>query len=157
MSGDGKASPFTAKADKLVEDAKKRLSSWSLFGSSTTKKEDAAEMYNSHPYGLSAAVFTEDERRFHGVARMLRAGAVNWNRGTIVASARFPNAALARSGLGARSNAALLDATTFPQSRLGAAGRFDPTHRVPGMEWPPEMGVPDPTSARTPPYVPGQP
>lgn len=119
--------------------------------------EDAAEMYNSHPYGLSAAVFTEEERRFHGVARMLRAGAVNWNRGTIVASARFPNAALARSGLGARSNAALLDATTFPQSRLGAAGRFDPTHRVPGMEWPPEMGVPDPTSAKTPPYVPGQP
>ena len=28
-----------------MEDAKKRLASWSLFGSSTAKKEDAAEMY----------------------------------------------------------------------------------------------------------------
>jgi len=119
--------------------------------------EEAVERYNAHPFGLSAAVFTEDQRRFEALASRLRAGSVNWNRGTIVASARFPNAALSRSGFGTLSNAALLRSCTFPQSRLGTGGRFDPSHRVPGMSWPPEMGVIDPTAASTPPYLPGTP
>lgn len=119
--------------------------------------EDAVDLYNTHPFGLAAAVFTETERRYAGLARMIRAGVVNWNRGTIVASARFPNPGLGRSGFGASSNAALLYDCTYPQSRLGTSGRFDPSHRVPGMEWPQEMGVVDPSSAATPPYVPGTP
>jgi acyl-CoA reductase-like NAD-dependent aldehyde dehydrogenase len=119
--------------------------------------EEAVERYNAHPFGLAAAIFTQDERRFNGLARDLRCGAVNWNRGTIVASARFPNPALARSGFGAPSNAALLYSCTYPQSRLGTSGRFDPSHRVPGMAWPAEMGVVDPLAAATPPYMPGTP
>lgn len=119
--------------------------------------EEAAERYNAHPFGLSAAIFTADERRFTGLARLLQAGSVNWNRGTIVASARFPNTALGRSGFGASSNAALLYNCTFPQSRLGAGGQFDPSHRVPGMAWPAEMGQSDPSAAATPTYVPGKP
>ena len=103
------------------------------------------------------AIFTADERRFTGLARLLQAGSVNWNRGTIVASARFPNTALGRSGFGASSNAALLYNCTFPQSRLGAGGQFDPSHRVPGMAWPAEMGQSDPSAAATPTYVPGKP
>ena len=119
--------------------------------------EEAVELYNAHPFGMSTAIFTSDERRFAGLANHLRSGTVNWNRGTIVASARFPNAALGHSGFGASSNASLLYSCTFPQSRLGTAGRFDPSHRVPGMAWPEEMGVVDPSSAATPPYVPGTP
>lgn len=116
--------------------------------------EEAAELYEAHPYGLAAAVFTESQVRFEGLSGMLRAGAVNWNRGTIVASARYPNAGLARSGRGAEANDGLLRACTWPQSTLSAVGRFDPSHRVPGMGWPTEMGVIDPSSLRTPPYRP---
>ncbi|MCP4869134.1 MAG: aldehyde dehydrogenase [Proteobacteria bacterium] len=116
--------------------------------------EAAAELYNAHPYGLAAAVFTESQVRFEQLAAMLKAGAVNWNRGTIVASARYPNAGLDRSGGGAEANEGLLRACTWPQSTLSAAGRFDPSHRVPGMGWPEVMGVVDPSSLQTPPYQP---
>jgi acyl-CoA reductase-like NAD-dependent aldehyde dehydrogenase len=115
---------------------------------------DAVAAYNSHPYGLAAAIFTSSENRFHELARDLRAGAVNWNRGTIVASVRFPNAGLRRSGKGAEGNAALLLACTWAQSNLAVNSTFDPSHRVPGMRWPEEMGTIDPTSLATPPYRP---
>ncbi len=117
--------------------------------------EHAVTRYNRHPYGLSSAVFTASERRFGALASSLDSGAVNWNRGTIVASARFPNVGLGRSGLGAETNAAMLYTCTYAQSRLGTSGRFDPSHRVPGMAWPAEMGLIDPSAASTPPYRPG--
>ena len=116
--------------------------------------EQAALAYNQHPYGLAAAVFTESELRFSGLAQILQAGAVNWNRGTIVASARYPNAALRASGYGAEANSELMRVCTWPQSSLGAMGRFNPAHRVPGMAWPAAMGVIDPSSVSTPPYRP---
>jgi hypothetical protein len=117
--------------------------------------EDAAAMYNRHPYGLAAAVFTESDLRFERLASMLEAGAVNHNRGTIVASARYPNAGLGRSGGGAECNDGLIRACTWPQATLSANGPFDPSHRVPGMAWPAAMGRLDPTSVTTPPYRPG--
>ncbi len=116
--------------------------------------EQAAYAYNRHPYGLSAAVFTESELRFSGLAQIVEAGAVNWNRGTIVASARYPNAGLRGSGWGAEANGELMRACTWPQASLGATGRFNPAHRVPGMAWPKEMGTIDPSSVSTPPYRP---
>jgi acyl-CoA reductase-like NAD-dependent aldehyde dehydrogenase len=100
------------------------------------RAEDAAQTYNGHPYGLAASVFTKDPNRFEAIAAILSSGAVNWNRGTIVASARFPNAGLRRSGQGAEGNGALLLACTWPQSILMATRPFDPAHRVPGMGWP---------------------
>ena len=115
----------------------------------------AVESYNRHPYGLAAAVFTTSEQRFKHLAGGLRAGSVNWNRGTIVASVRFPNAGLRRSGKGAEGNAALLLASTWAQSHLEVNTRFDPSHRVPGMPWPAEMGTVDPTTIVTPPFRPG--
>lgn len=125
-----------------------------LLASLVDDAETAARLYNAHPYGLAAAVFTESQVRFETLAAMLKAGAVNWNRGTIVASARYPNAGLDRSGGGAEANEGLLRACTWPQSTLSAAGRFDPSHRVPGMGWPDVMGVVDPSSLQTPPYQP---
>ena len=116
--------------------------------------EQAARDYNQHAYGLAAAVFTESELRFSGLAQIIEAGAVNWNRGTIVASARYPNAALRASGYGAEANSELMRVCTWPQSSLGAMGRFNPAHRVPGMAWPEAMGVIDPSSVSTPPYRP---
>jgi len=115
---------------------------------------DAVAAYNSHPYGLAAAIFTKTENRFHELSRDLRAGAVNWNRGTIVASVRFPNAGLRRSGKGAEGNAALLLACTWAQSNLAVNTPFDPSHRVPGMPWPEEMGTVDPSTLATPPFRP---
>ena len=114
--------------------------------------EQGVDAYNAHPYGMAAAVFCERRSRFEAVARRVRAGAVNWNRGTIVASARFPNAGLRRSGRGAEGNAALLLAATTSQSTLMGSGRLDPRHRVPGMAWPEEMGSLEPVDATTPPY-----
>lgn len=103
--------------------------------------EAAVDAYNRHPFGLAASIFCRDAARFEGLAASLSAGCVNWNRGTIVASARFPNAGLRRSGQGAEGNASLLLACTWPQATLSAAvGAFDPTHRVPGMSWPTDLG-----------------
>jgi acyl-CoA reductase-like NAD-dependent aldehyde dehydrogenase len=116
--------------------------------------EEAADAYSRHPYGMAAAVFTESEGRFEALAARLHAGAVNWNRGTIVASARYPNAGLRDSGDGAEGNGALITASTWPQATLAAGGRFDPSHRVPGMAWPEVMGVVDPSSLTTPPWRP---
>lgn len=116
--------------------------------------EQAAHAFNQHPYGLAAAVFTESELRFSGLAQILEAGTVNMNRGTIVASARYPNAGLRASGYGAEANGELMRACTWPQASLGATGRFNPAHRVPGMLWPKEMGVIDPSTVSTPPYRP---
>jgi acyl-CoA reductase-like NAD-dependent aldehyde dehydrogenase len=101
--------------------------------------ESAARAFNAHPYGLAAAIFTSSEARFRYLASVVRAGAVNWNRGTTVASARYPNAGLGRSGHGAETNVGLLHACTWPQSSLAASGPFDPSYRVPGMDWPEEM------------------
>jgi acyl-CoA reductase-like NAD-dependent aldehyde dehydrogenase len=104
--------------------------------------EGAAVAFNDHPYGLAAAIFTASEARFRYLASVVRAGAVNWNRGTTVASARYPNAGLGKSGLGAETNVGLLYACTWPQSSLAASGPFDPSYRVPGMDWPAEMESP---------------
>ncbi len=117
--------------------------------------ESAVEAYNAHPYGLAASVFSSSGQRFQQLARKLRAGSVNWNRGTIVASVRFPNTGLRRSGKGAEGNAALLLACTWAQSNLAINRPFDPSHRVPGMPWPEEMGTIDPTTLVTPPFRPG--
>jgi|GEM_PF-274713 len=114
--------------------------------------DEGVEAYNAHPYGMAAAVFCGGRSQFEAVARQVRAGAVNWNRGTIVASARFPNAGLRRSGRGAEGNAALLVAATTSQSTLMGSGRLDPRHRVPGMAWPEEMGSLEAVDATTPPY-----
>jgi len=101
--------------------------------------EGAATAFNEHPYGLAAAIFTSSEARFRYLASIIRAGAVNWNRGTTVASARYPNAGLGRSGRGAETNVGLLHVCTWPQSSLAANGPFDPSYRVPGLDWPEEM------------------
>ncbi|HCP45667.1 MAG TPA: hypothetical protein DIU15_06480, partial [Deltaproteobacteria bacterium] len=119
------------------------------------RAEEAVAAYNAHPFGLAASVFSQSSSRADDLTRNLRAGCVNWNRGTIVASARYPNAGLGRSGQGAEGNAALLLACTWPQAKLSASGPFDPSHRVPGINWPAEMELADPTEAVTPPFRPG--
>lgn len=110
-----------------------------LVASLVNEPETAAALYNEHPYGMSAAVFTGSEARFRYLASILRAGTLNWNRGTTVASARYPNAGLRRSGYGAETNVSLLRVCSWPQSSLSAQGEFNPTYRVPGMGWPREM------------------
>jgi acyl-CoA reductase-like NAD-dependent aldehyde dehydrogenase len=117
--------------------------------------ESAVEAYNAHPYGLAASVFTESKARFGALAAQLRCGSVNWNRGTVVESSRFPNAGLRGSGNGAEANGDLALAASWAQSTLAATGRLDPSRRPPGMAWPADvMGVIDPTSLVTPPYNP---
>ena len=110
-----------------------------LLATAVDDAQEAVDRYNAHPYGLAAAVFTNDSERFRGLVSGLRAGAVNWNRGTIVASARYPNVALKRSGLGTGGNLDLLLASTYLQATLEARGAFVPTQRVPGMAWPGEL------------------
>ncbi len=104
---------------------------------------------------MSAAIFTSQQSRFDSLAPRICAGTVNHNRGTIVTSSRFPNAGMRGSGQGAEANAQLMLAASWPQATLSASGRFDPSHRVPGMAWPQEMGIIDPSSLATPPYRPG--
>jgi len=126
-----------------------------LLGVLVGDAEEAVDAFNAHRYGLAASIFTEDEARFRALSAQLRSGCVNWNRGTVVESSRFPNAGLRGSGGGAEGNGDLALAATWAQSTLAASGRFDPSRRPPGMAWPSDvMGVIDPTSLATPPYNP---
>lgn len=58
----------------------------------------AVERANATRFGLAAAVFTADEKRFRRVADELVAGVVNWNRGTVGSSSKLPFGGLRDSG-----------------------------------------------------------
>jgi acyl-CoA reductase-like NAD-dependent aldehyde dehydrogenase len=55
-----------------------------------TDDDEALKRINGLDYGLAAAVFCADQRRFDDLASRLRCGLVNWNRGTAGATGQLP-------------------------------------------------------------------
>lgn len=64
--------------------------------------EDAIELVNSSPYGLSAAIHSRDVSRALGMARRIRAGMVAVNGQTIYDAAHIPMGGIGASGNGGR-------------------------------------------------------
>jgi phenylacetaldehyde dehydrogenase len=73
--------------------------------------EEAVSLANATPYGLAAAVFTEDIRRAHRVARSVRAGTV-WINITQVLSPTLPFGGFKASGIGRELGRMGLDSFT---------------------------------------------
>jgi succinate-semialdehyde dehydrogenase/glutarate-semialdehyde dehydrogenase len=80
--------------------------------------DEAVAAINDTEYGLSAGVWTSDERRGWSIARRLRAGSIAVNEAYVAAWAPIgaPQAGWGSSGVGARHGREALLATTRPQT-----------------------------------------
>jgi succinylglutamic semialdehyde dehydrogenase len=66
----------------------------------------------------------------------VRTGLLNWNRGTVGASARLPFGGLGRSGNDRPAGVTATLYCAFPQAHLEGEARFDPGALPPGMPRP---------------------
>jgi succinylglutamic semialdehyde dehydrogenase len=97
--------------------------------------DEAIELANGSPYGLSASVFTRDRERFEHAFTGLRYGCVNWNAPTCGASSRLPFGGTRKSG---NHRPAALFSTlycTYPVASLEGAQALDPSTLSPGIDW----------------------
>lgn len=94
--------------------------------------EQAVARANQSPYGLSASVFTRDERAFEHALGELRYGCVNLNAPTCGASSRLPFGGTRRSGN--HRPAALFSTlySTYPVASIRGAATLDPRTLSPG-------------------------
>jgi succinylglutamic semialdehyde dehydrogenase len=95
--------------------------------------EEAIALADATEYGLACAVFTARREAYLEVVRGVRAGVVNWNRGTVGASSRLPFGGMKASGNG--HPAALFSTLycTYPVASLEEDKPFDPTALLPGV------------------------
>ena len=91
---------------------------------------------NDSDFGLIASVFTRDRSRYAHCIGRVRTGLLNWNRGTIGASARLPFGGLRQSGNDRPAGVFSTLYCTAPQSHLEHAGGLDPKSLPPGMPRP---------------------
>ncbi len=87
-------------------------------------------------FGLVASVFTRDRSHYEHCSGRVRTGLLNWNRGTIGASARLPFGGLGSSGNDRPAGVFSTLYCTVPQSHLEHAGGFDPKTLPPGIPRP---------------------
>jgi succinylglutamic semialdehyde dehydrogenase len=99
--------------------------------------DEAIAATNDSDYGLAAAVFTRDRAKYERCVARVRAGVLNWNRGTVGASARLPFGGSNKSG---NDRPAAVTATlycTVPKAHLeNESTGFDPKSLPPGMPRP---------------------
>jgi succinylglutamic semialdehyde dehydrogenase len=91
---------------------------------------------NDSDYALAASVFSRDRAKYERCVARVRAGVLNWNRGTVGASARLPFGGTNKSG---NDRPAAVTATlycTLPQAHLESEAGFDPKSLPPGMPHP---------------------
>jgi len=98
--------------------------------------DEAVAAVNDSDYGLVAAVFTGERRRYERCVGRVRTGLLNWNRGTIGASGRLPFGGRGRSGNDRPAGILASVYCTVPQAQLEGPGRFDPDSLPPGMPRP---------------------
>jgi len=98
--------------------------------------DHAIAAVNDSDYGLAASVFSRERSRYEHCVDRVRTGVLNWNRGTIGASARLPFGGSGRSG---NDRPAAVTATLYcvvPQAHLESEAGFDPAALPPGMPAP---------------------
>jgi succinylglutamic semialdehyde dehydrogenase len=98
--------------------------------------DEAVAAANDADYGLAASVMTRDRGKWEHCVGRVRAGVLNWNRGTIGASGRLPFGGTRRSGNDRPAGILAAVYCTVAQSHLEHAGGFDPASLPPGMPRP---------------------
>lgn len=98
--------------------------------------DQAIDAVNDSEYGLVASVMSRSRAPYDRAVGRVRCGLLNWNRGTIGASARLPFGGLGRSGNGRPAGAFSTIYCTFPQSHLESEAGFDPSTLPPGVPRP---------------------
>lgn len=98
--------------------------------------DEAIALADATDYGLACSVFTADEPSWLEVTHRVRAGVINWNRGTVGANSRLPFGGLKRSGNG--HPAALFSTLycTYPVASLEEGPELDRTSILPGVTLP---------------------
>ncbi len=98
--------------------------------------DEAIAAANDSDYGLAAAVFTRDRAKYERCVGRIRAGNLNWNKGTVGASGRLPFGGAGRSGNDRPAGIAATVYCTFPQAHLESEDGVDPETLPPGMPRP---------------------
>jgi succinylglutamic semialdehyde dehydrogenase len=91
---------------------------------------------NDSEFGLAASVMTLDRRRYEHCVGRIRAGILNWNRGTVGASGRLPFGGLGQSGNDRPAGILAGLYCSFPQAHLEYEGGLDPAALPPGVPTP---------------------
>lgn len=98
--------------------------------------EQAIDAVNDSDYGLAAAIFSRERKRYERCVGRVRTGVLNWNRGTVGASGRLPFGGGGKSG---NDRPAGVTATLYcavPQAHIESDAGFDPKALPPGMPAP---------------------
>jgi succinylglutamic semialdehyde dehydrogenase len=98
--------------------------------------DEAVAAVNDSDYGLAAAVMTRERARYEHCHGRIRAGCLNWNRGTVGASGKLPFGGLGRSGNDRPAGITATLYCTVPQAHLESEAGFDPDALPPGMPRP---------------------
>ncbi len=114
--------------------------------------EEGVRLHNRMEFRVATSIFADpDHPEIGEMARRLRTGALNLNRGTIGASQRLPAAGMGRSSNGIPGGIDLLRFLSRPRAMLVERRPFDGTHVVPGVHWDQEdEEPPDLTGALVP-------
>lgn len=83
--------------------------------------QEAIDLANETPYGLSASILTDREEEFALASLRLRAGCINWNEPTTGASARLPFGGIGLSGNHRPGGYYMIDSCAYP-----VASRIEP-------------------------------
>lgn len=114
-------SPSIHYADKLPE--QNRFFNSEIFGPNCTfipyqEIEEAIYLANQGEYGLSGAVFTQDQALFQHCLDSIEAGIFNWNRSTVGASSKLPFGGVKGSGNYRPAGVSMIDACAYPVASL---------------------------------------
>jgi succinylglutamic semialdehyde dehydrogenase len=98
--------------------------------------DEAIAAANDSDYGLAAAVITRDRAKYERCIGRIRTGVLNWNKGTIGASARLPFGGGGKSGNDRPAGVTATLYCTAAQAHLESEAGFDPNALPPGMPRP---------------------
>jgi succinylglutamic semialdehyde dehydrogenase len=92
-------------------------------------------------YGLSAALFSDDQALWNRFSRTVRAGVVNWNKPTVGATGQLPFGGFGCSGNGRPSGYFAVDYCSHPSASLESPKVELPKQLLPGIDLKPRQGV----------------
>ncbi|HVN38701.1 MAG TPA: aldehyde dehydrogenase family protein [Myxococcota bacterium] len=98
--------------------------------------DEAIAGANDSDYGLAASVFTRDRARYEHCVGRVRAGVLNWNRGTVGASGRLPFGGSGKSGNDRPAGVTSTLYCVVSQAHMENEGGFDPKSLPPGIARP---------------------